>query len=148
MGDYKDKTVTLEEFPFFDQPVQMASVHPCRHAAVMKLMLDRADAALRLRQERARKAAAGGGAGGGGGEAARKEVEGLVEGTKGLSLEGKKAAGNGGAGAEEWEVLQEGNAVDEDDDEYAIRVDQYIVVFLKFIASVTPGMEHDFTMGI
>lgn len=27
-----------------------------------------------------------------------------------------------------------------------IRVDQYLVVFLKFIASVTPGIEYDFTM--
>ena len=144
MGDYKDKTVTLEEFPFFDAPVQMASVHPCRHAAVMKLMLDRADAALRLRKERARKAAGGGGES----AAARKEVEGLVEGTKGLSLGAKAGAGNGGASGDEWEVLQQGNGADDEDDEYAIRVDQYIVVFLKFIASVTPGMEHDFTMGI
>jgi ubiquitin-like-conjugating enzyme ATG3 len=30
----------------------------------------------------------------------------------------------------------------------AIRVDQYLVVFLKFMASVTPGIEHDFTMGV
>lgn len=27
-----------------------------------------------------------------------------------------------------------------------IRVDQYLVIFLKFIASVTPGIEYDFTM--
>jgi len=27
-------------------------------------------------------------------------------------------------------------------------VDQYLVVFLKFMASVTPGIEHDFTMGV
>jgi len=28
VGDYKDKTVTLEDFPWFDASVPMASVHP------------------------------------------------------------------------------------------------------------------------
>src|ERR1700761_974037 len=49
VGDYTDKTVTLEPFPFVDNGLRMASVHPCRHAAVMKVLLDRADAALKLR---------------------------------------------------------------------------------------------------
>lgn len=41
---------------------------------------------------------------------------------------------------------------DEDDDPYAdpdaspIRVDHYLIIFLKFIASVTPGIEYDYTM--
>ncbi|KAG2732338.1 hypothetical protein G9P44_004755 [Scheffersomyces stipitis] len=30
--------------------------------------------------------------------------------------------------------------------EDSIRVDQYLVIFLKFIASVTPGIEYDYTM--
>jgi len=46
---------------------------------------------------------------------------------------------------DEWEVLQ---GAEGDEDEIAIRVDQYLVVFLKFMASVTPGIEHDFTMGV
>ena len=54
-------------------------------------------------------------------------------------------AAAGGAGGDEWEVLDEGGAAEE---EVAIRVDQYLVVFLKFMASVTPGIEHDFTMGV
>lgn len=33
-----------------------------------------------------------------------------------------------------------------DPDADGIRVDQYLVIFLKFIASVTPGIEYDFTM--
>lgn len=33
-----------------------------------------------------------------------------------------------------------------DDPDSGIRVDQYLVIFLKFIASVTPGIEYDFTM--
>ena len=35
VGDYKDKTVTLEDFPFLDASIKMASVHifPCVDAA-------------------------------------------------------------------------------------------------------------------
>lgn len=33
-------------------------------------------------------------------------------------------------------------------DESAIRVDQYMVVFIKFVSSVTLTIEHDFTMSI
>ncbi|KAJ2968541.1 hypothetical protein NQ176_g9129 [Zarea fungicola] len=50
------------------------------------------------------------------------------------------------ADKEEWEEVEETEAVE--DNEVAIRVDQYLVVFLKFMASVTPGIEHDFTMGV
>lgn len=138
VGDYKDKTVTLEDFPWFDGSVKMATVHPCRHASVMKTLLDRADAALKLRREKLKNSQSreeanrilhsneGGG------------LAGLVDDTKGLSL-GEHAQGQG----DEWEVLQH-----DEEDQSAIRVDQYLVVFLKFIASVTPGIEHDFTMGV
>lgn len=34
----------------------------------------------------------------------------------------------------------------EESEEDTIRVDQYLIVFLKFIASVTPGIEYDYTM--
>lgn len=157
MGDYKDKTVTLEDFPFFDpsHSIKMASVHPCRHASVMKVLLDRADAALRLRRE---KMAKRGGADASSAHSGKPELgmEGLVEDTKGMSIsasatdkQAHKAgvAAAGGSAGDEWEVLQHeadaGNA-----EESAIRVDQYLVVFLKFISSVTPTIEHDFTMGV
>ncbi|KAF4553235.1 putative autophagy-related protein 3 [Elsinoe fawcettii] len=131
VGDYKDKTVTLEDFPFIAPVVKTASVHPCRHASVMKTLLDRADAALRIRKQKLRK-----------GQEVKSDqgLEGLVEGTKGLDIkDGKKAEGD------EWEVLDEG---EQGEDESAIRVDQYLIVFLKFMASVTPGIEHDYTMGL
>jgi ubiquitin-like-conjugating enzyme ATG3 len=135
VGDYKDKTVTLEDFPWFDGSIKMATVHPCRHASVMKTLLDRADAALKLRREKLKQTqsheeanrvlqASGG-------------LEGLVDETKGLSLGDQQQQGD------EWEVLQA-----DEEEQNAIRVDQYLVVFLKFIASVTPGIEHDFTMGV
>ena len=154
VGDYKDKTVTLEDFPFFDSPVKTASVHPCRHASVMKVLLDRADAALKLRKAKIKAAAVKG-------KGVPKEsgLEGLVDDVGAIRLgerdkgKGKEGPSGGavegagaGAGGDEWEVLGHDNA--DEEDEPAIRVDQYVVVFLKFMASVTPGIEHDFTMGV
>lgn len=153
MGDYKDKTVTLEDFPFFANAVKMASVHPCKHASVMKTLLDRADAALKLRRDKLKAGAKIGSSGG---------MEGLVDEINKLDV--SKVTGDKGEG-DEWEEVGH----DFDDQEVAIRVDQYLVVFLKvsliaadlydddiyaanllqkFIASVTPGIEHDFTMGV
>ncbi|KAH8816815.1 autophagocytosis associated protein [Xylogone sp. PMI_703] len=142
VGDYKDKTVTLEDFPYFSNNIKMASIHPCKHASVMKTLLDRADAALKLRREKLKQ----------GKSVGSKDVgmEGLVDdlaktglgGDNKALAEGMKAGGNGN---DEWEVLQHETDPNE---EVAIRVDQYLVVFLKFMASVTPGIEHDFTMSL
>lgn len=151
VGDYKDKTVTLEDFPFFANNIKMASVHPCKHAPVMKTLLDRADAALKLRREKLKA-----------GQKVGQGMEGLVDEINKLDVSAVADKGSG----DEWEEV--GHDVDEN--EVAIRVDQYLVVFLKasfstpilttllgdspadvplqFIASVTPGIEHDFTMGV
>ncbi|RBR06316.1 uncharacterized protein FIESC28_11118 [Fusarium coffeatum] len=134
VGDYKDKTVTLEDFPFFANNIKMASVHPCKHASVMKTLLDRADAALRLRREKLRT-------GNTDNSQAPSGMEGLVDEIGKLDVKGAQEA----ADKDEWEEVQEAEI---DDQEVAIRVDQYLVVFLKFMASVTPGIEHDFTMGV
>ncbi|OLL27040.1 Autophagy-related protein 3 [Neolecta irregularis DAH-3] len=69
-SDYASKTVTIESFPNID--MQMATVHPCRHAEVMLSFIKRSD---------------------------------------------------------------------------NVRVDQYLLLFLKFMASVMPTIEHDQTMG-
>jgi ubiquitin-like-conjugating enzyme ATG3 len=147
VGDYKDKTVTLEPFPFVESALRMASVHPCRHAAVMKLLLDRADAALHLRVAKMRR----GGAkrGGEAGEPPVAEMAALGIGPAPPMPVAAAAVGDQADArrdGDEWEVLSHG--ADGEDDELAIRVDQYLVVFLKFMASVTPGIEHDFTMGV
>lgn len=134
VGDYKDKTVTLEDFPFVSPTIKTASVHPCRHASVMKVLLDRADAALKLRTAKVKR----------GLEVTDQGMEGLVDQTKALKV-GEHKKDDTSKEGDEWEVLSEGG---NDDDEVAIRVDQYLVVFLKFMASVTPGIEHDFTMGV
>ncbi|KAK5108763.1 hypothetical protein LTR62_007823 [Meristemomyces frigidus] len=143
VGDYKDKTVTLEDFFFNNPPTKTASVHPCRHASVMKVLLDRADASLKLRTEKIRQ----------GQKPSSSGMEGLVDQTAALSIKNKPAVdkqtsstpaatGVNQGGDGEWEVLD-----NQQQEEPAIRVDQYLVVFLKFMASVTPGIEHDFTMA-
>ncbi|KAI4162907.1 MAG: hypothetical protein LQ342_003418 [Letrouitia transgressa] len=153
VGDYADKTVTLEDFPFFDHGVKMASVHPCRHASVMKTLLDRADAALKLRLAKRRVLAKSSSLVNDktGGEREDLSMEGLVEGISGAHIssengKGKEAAGGG----EEWEVLQHGEEQGKGGEEEvaAIRVDQYLVVFVKFLSTMTPSIEHDYTMGI
>lgn len=90
VGDYKDKTVTIESAPFQDN-LTLISIHPCRHAGVMRMLLDMAD---------------------------------------------QRAIAETQDTADEWEEVPQG-----------LRVDQYLVVFLKFIASVTPTIEYDFTMS-
>ena len=39
MDEYKDKTLTDENFPYIENRV-MPTVHPCKHAEVLKTMSD------------------------------------------------------------------------------------------------------------
>ncbi|KAJ2156079.1 E2-like enzyme [Coemansia sp. RSA 552] len=73
--DHAKKTVTIETHPHL--AVQQASIHPCKHAHVMKKIIERAV------------------------ESGRREI----------------------------------------------RVDQYLVIFLKFMSSVLPTLEYDYTMS-
>lgn len=47
-SDYAFKTMTMEAFPHTGQ--QLASVHPCKHASVMKKFIDRMESAQPLPQ--------------------------------------------------------------------------------------------------
>jgi len=111
VGDYTEKTVTLEDFPFFSSTVKMASVHPCKHAPVMKTLLDRADAALKLRREKQKAAQA---------KTGKTGVDALASQVNKLDV---RDVDN----VDDWEEVQP----DSEDQEVAIRVDQYLVVFLK-----------------
>lgn len=126
MGDYKDKTVTLESFPFFANDIKMASVHPCKHAPVMKTLLGRADAALKIRREKLKAGQKVG---------TDQGMEGLVDEINKLDIAdaARGAVDNKGSG-DEWEEVGH----EPDDSEVAIRVDQYLVVFLK-----VSGAKHD-----
>jgi ubiquitin-like-conjugating enzyme ATG3 len=125
VGDYKDKTVTIEDFPFFEHALKTASVHPCKHASVMKVLLDRADAALKLRLAKLKAGKDVGKVDSG--------MEGLVDDTRLLKLTEQAKAKDSEENKDkdtEWDLVEEGT----DEDEVAIRVDQYLVVFLKFMA--------------
>lgn len=106
MADYRNKTATIEKAPFEDD-LTAVSIHPCRHASVMKSLLARAEARRVSKLE----------------EQSKQKEKGQKE-------------------EDDWEEIEES------DSQGALRVDQYLVVFLKFISSVTPGIEHDNTMSV
>lgn len=78
-SDYANKTVTVEQFPF-RKSFLCASIHPCRHASVMRRLMGQ----------------------------------------------------------------RRSNQPDGED----VRVDQYLVLFLKFMSSVLPTIEYDNTLSI
>ncbi|KAK9460044.1 autophagocytosis associated protein [Lipomyces oligophaga] len=121
VSEYKDKTVTIEASPFLDN-ITMVSIHPCRHASVMKMLFFRAE-------ERQRRLLSQGNA------KPVTDVDDLLHGVEGLGLV-----------SDEWESITTENLEKDSEEQDAIRVDQYLVIFLKFISSVTPGIEHDNTM--
>ncbi|SMN21567.1 similar to Saccharomyces cerevisiae YNR007C ATG3 E2-like enzyme involved in autophagy and the cytoplasm-to-vacuole targeting (Cvt) pathway [Maudiozyma saulgeensis] len=104
--DYRHKTATIEKLPFFKDTVLSVSIHPCKHANVMKILLEK----IRKVNE-------------------RKRLE-----NKNDNIETKPNQDE-----DDWEDLQ-------DDINDTLRVDQYLIVFLKFITSVTPSIQHDYTM--
>ncbi|KAF8837689.1 putative E2-like enzyme [Paxillus ammoniavirescens] len=111
-ADHALKTVTIEAFPH-SATLQAASVHPCKHASVMKKVIERMNVGVVEEQLAARK----------------KEGK-----------EGKKKWGFGRKSA----VKDDKSAGDEEEVE-GMRVDFYLVVFLKFIASIVPTIEVDST---
>ena len=104
--DYRQKTATIEKLPFFKDTVLSVSIHPCKHANVMKILLEK----IRKVNE-------------------RKRLENKTDNSEAKPKEYE----------DDWEDLQ-------DDINDTLRVDQYLIVFLKFITSVTPSLQHDYTM--
>lgn len=152
-SDYAQKTVTIEPFPHGHAGpdssatssasavgVATASIHPCKHASVMKKVIERMNASVIEEQKKA--AAASGGAAGG--EKKKKKgwsVSSAVKRVTGAgeakTAEGKDAAGAANDAAGEGEEDVEG-----------LRVDQYMIIFLKFMASIVPAIEIDATQAL
>ncbi|KAJ6594270.1 autophagocytosis associated protein [Mycena capillaripes] len=113
-ADHAFKTVTIEGFPH-SVSLQAASVHPCKHASVMKKVIERMNNSVVEEQ--------------------------LAQRTKSTSKDGKKkwfgrkSSGNG----------KDDKAAADDEEVEGMRVDFYLVVFLKFIASIVPTIEVDST---
>lgn len=110
-ADHALKTVTIEPFPH--SSVQAASVHPCKHASVMKKIIEKMNAGVVEVQQRPRG----------------------KEGNRGKWLL-RKVTGSGG---------DDGKKPTDPDAVEGMRVDFYLIVFLKFIASIVPTIEVDST---
>ena len=116
-ADHAFKTVTIEGFPH-SASLQAASVHPCKHASVMKKVIERMNAGVVEEQKAAQRKAG-----------ASKDSKG---GKKWLF---RRTSGQGKAT----------DAAEGDEEVEGMRVDFYLVVFLKFIASIVPTIEVDST---
>lgn len=126
-SDYRHKTVTIEKAPFLCDTT-VVSIHPCKHATVMKVLMKKAASTAGKDRFDA------------------KQEDQMVKDVSKLGLAEKK----NGEGEDQEEYKDEDGDEDEWEDldgvPLGIRVDQYLVVFLKFMSSVTPGIEHDYTM--
>ncbi|KAK8845597.1 hypothetical protein IAR55_006313 [Kwoniella newhampshirensis] len=120
-ADHAFKTMTMEAFPHSGQ--QLASVHPCKHASVMKKFIDRMESAQSQGQE----------------PPAELSKTGSVGGKKKWGIGGMVRKVTGGGPKEEKEKKEEGEG------EGGVQVDFYLVIFLKFIASIVPTIEVDST---
>lgn len=107
-ADHAQKTVTIEPFPH--SSLSMASVHPCKHSSVMKKVIERMDKGVVEAQRKERE---------------REKKEGK-SGKWGL----KKLVGSSGKDKEK----EKDKEVEEGPE--GLRVDQYLVVFLKFMSSI------------
>ncbi len=137
-SDYRHKTVTIEKAPFLENTTAV-SIHPCRHSTVMKALMKMTIAAAQKKVKGTHSLEA------------QTEDE-IVKNLSKLGLADKDE--NSGNEVpitdpkDEWQDLHQDDENDNDDinPDGNIRVDQYLVIFLKFMASVTPGIEHDYTM--
>ncbi|BGP26822.1 autophagy-related protein 3 [Rhodotorula toruloides] len=127
-SDHALRTVTIEPFPH-SSSLSIASVHPCKHSSVMKKVIERMDGNVRELQRREKADSSSG--------AASQDKE-KKSGSKWLGLGKKKEKS-----AEKGDKADEGH-----EDEDGLRVEQYLLVFLKFISTITPTIEVDSTASI
>ena len=103
--------------------MQAASVHPCKHASVMKKVIERMNNSVVAEQLAQRK----------GPLSPTSQLKDSKDSKKKWGF-GRKASGPG-----------KDTANAEDEEIEGMRVDFYLVVFLKFIASIVPTIEVDST---
>ena len=127
-ADHAQKTVTIEPFPH-SSSLSIASVHPCKHSSVMKKVIERMDGNVRELQRRERKSREGGGGGAGtpSSESEKKKGSGS-SGGKWLGLGRKKDSTTSTIGTATTSPT---------DEEEGLRVEQYLLVFLKFISTIS-----------
>ena len=116
-ADHAFKTVTIEPFPHSGN-LRAASVHPCKHASVMKKVIERMNASI-------------------------EEQQALRKGSSSTTKESKKKWGVFSGSKKGGEKVP--GPTGEEEEIEGLRVDFYLVVFLKFIASIVPTIEVDST---
>ena len=116
-ADHAFKTVTIEPFPHSGN-LRVASVHPCKHASVMKKVIERMNSSI-------------------------EEQQALRKGSSPATKESKKKWGVFGGNKKSGEKTP--GTTGEEEEIEGLRVDFYLVVFLKFIASIVPTIEVDST---
>jgi len=137
-ADHAFKTVTIEQFPH--SSLQAASVHPCKHASVMKKVIERMNAHVIEEQRKAGMVSNVPKSPG------TKEKKGWLGGalrkvTGSPSTPSDKNASTGPGATTSTSTP----GAEYSDDADGMRVDFYLVVFLKFIASIVPTIEVDST---
>lgn len=150
-SDYAQKTVTIEPFPHGHAGpdssvvssasavgVATASIHPCKHASVMKKVIERMNASVIEEQRKAQTPSTGGEKKKKKGWSVSNAVKRVTGGAAGAE---STATGEGGAG----EAGAEGGGEEEVE---GLRVDQYMIIFLKFMASIVPAIEIDATQAL
>lgn len=162
-SDYAQKTVTIEPFPHGHAGpdssatssatavgVATASIHPCKHASVMKKVIERMNASVIEEQRKA--AAASGATPSAAGEKKKKKgwsVSSAVKRVTGGSATTDSTAAPGTAATEAAAGGSAGEAGAEGEEEVeGLRVDQYMIIFLKFMASIVPAIEIDATQAL
>jgi ubiquitin-like-conjugating enzyme ATG3 len=122
-SEHAHKTVTIDPFPH-SSTLRIASVHPCKHADVMKSFIQRMNTTV-INSRR-------------GGVTSPSKDKGSEKETKKRWLT-RKLTGSGASSP------GKGKAGEEEEEGEGMRVDFYLVVFLKFIASIVPTIEVDST---
>ncbi|PWN45119.1 hypothetical protein IE81DRAFT_336450 [Ceraceosorus guamensis] len=126
-SDYAQKTVTVEPFPH--APMSAASVHPCKHASVMKKVIERMDGAVGAARKQ---------------QLAEREKEGKA------AKKSNKPGWLGGSSKKSSSQNEKEPSQPDEEEEIpeGLRVDQYMLIFLKFMASIVPAIEIDATQAM
>ncbi|CAG8589458.1 16833_t:CDS:2 [Acaulospora colombiana] len=131
-ADHANKTVTIEPFPH-STSLTLASVHPCKHSEVMKKVIERMNAGMIEEQRKSSKSPST--------ATASTSTSTSSGGTKkwiGGAL--RRVTGGGTSSAAEKSPTPT-----EAENEEGMKVDWYLVVFLKFLSSIVPTIELDST---
>ncbi|EPQ32265.1 uncharacterized protein PFL1_00462 [Pseudozyma flocculosa PF-1] len=173
-SDYAQKTVTIEPFPHghagpdgsapassgggSGAGVATASIHPCKHASVMKKVIERMNASVVEEQRKAKEGSSATAGAGAGTDKKKKKGWGLsgavrkvTGGTSAALSPSASSSGDTASGSAPGPSTSPGNGEGGDEattEVEGLRVDQYMIIFLKFMASIVPAIEIDATQAV